>query len=63
MTSEQWQQVEGLLHEALARKPEERNTFLAGACAHLLKQVKPRPFPGFFSAFRLAVPGMYPDLS
>src|SRR6185437_8329901 len=33
MDSEQWKQVDKLLHAVLQRKPEERDTFLREACA------------------------------
>ncbi|HMB28416.1 MAG TPA: protein kinase, partial [Blastocatellia bacterium] len=34
MTSERWQQIEDIFHAALARLPEERESFLAVACSH-----------------------------
>src|SRR5215216_6725883 len=33
MTPERWQQIKGLFHSALARLPDQRADFLAGACA------------------------------
>jgi eukaryotic-like serine/threonine-protein kinase len=33
MTSERWQQIEDLFHEALTLAPEDREAFLASACA------------------------------